>query len=240
MITINIAGIPVGIDNRFLHIKNMAKDYLTDKEPLFTVSVTDAEIEEEKSFSETSNSDAYYEGIVAYRHIAERLPEYDAFVFHGAVVEVGGLAYAVTAHSGVGKTTHLSLWLSEFSDAEILNGDKPIIRFIEGSPYAFGTPWQGKEDLGKNASRELSAIAFLQRSKENEAYEMNYNEATLDFMSQVYLPKKNKTMLSKTMLLSDKLIRSVRLVRLKCNMDKSAAHVSRRALIEKIYTKKGD
>ena len=58
MITIKIAGIPVGIDNRFPHIKNMAKDYLTDEEPLFTVSVTDLEIAEEKSFSETANSDA--------------------------------------------------------------------------------------------------------------------------------------------------------------------------------------
>jgi hypothetical protein len=240
MITINIAGIPVGIDNRFSHIANMAKDYLTDETPFFTVSVTDAEIEEEKSFSETSYSDAYYEGIVAYRHIAERLPDYDAFVFHGAVVEVGEFAYLVTAHSGVGKTTHLSLWLSEFSDAEILNGDKPIIRFIDGIAYACGTPWQGKENYGKNSTRKLQAIAFLQRGAVNEAYEINYNEAALDFMSQVYLPKKNRLSLSKTMFLSDKLIRSMRLVRLRCNMDKSAAHVSRKALVDSIYTRKGD
>ena len=237
MITINIAGLPIGIDNRYEHIKKMAKDYLTDEPPLFTVSVTDEEIEEEKSFSETECSDAYYEGIVAYRHIAERLPEYDAFVFHGAVIEVDGFAYAVTAHSGVGKTTHLSLWLKEFSDAEILNGDKPIIRFIGGVPHVCGTPWQGKEDLGKNATRKLSAIAFLKRGEINKAYERDYNDSVMDFMSQVYLPKKNKLVLSKTMLLSDRLLRSVRLIRLECNMNPEAAHVSRRALVNGVYTK---
>ena len=233
MITINIAGLPIGIDNRYEHIKKMAKDYLTDEQPLFTVSVTDEEIEEEKNFSETECSDAYYEGIVAYRHIAERLPEYDAFVFHGAVIEVDGLAYAVTAHSGVGKTTHVRLWLSKFKDeVEILNGDKPTLRFINGVPYASGTPWRGKEGYGKNSMKPIAGIAFLSRGEENKAYTVKPSDAVVRFVSQVYMPKKSPDMLVKTLSLSNKLLNSVRLVHLECNMNPEAAEVCRKALTE--------
>ena len=54
----------------------------------------------------------------------------------------------------------------------------------------------------------------------------------MKFVSQTYLPKKDKLMLIKTLNLSNKLINSVRLVRLECNMEPEAAEVSRKALTE--------
>ena len=92
MITINIAGLPIGIENRFKHIAIQAKDYFTDEKPIFTVNVTDEEIKEEMDRSETKYYDGYYESIISYRKIAEKLPDYDAFLFHGCVIEYGGLA----------------------------------------------------------------------------------------------------------------------------------------------------
>ena len=41
MINVKLAGLSIAIDNRYDYIERMAKDYLTDEEPLFTVSVTD-------------------------------------------------------------------------------------------------------------------------------------------------------------------------------------------------------
>ena len=233
MIVLKIAGLPIAIDNRYKRLELMAKDYITDEEPVFTVSVTDEEIEEERVTSGTDFSAAYYESIVAYRHIAEKLPEYDAVLFHGAVMEIGDYAYAITANSGVGKTTHVRLWLSEFGEeVKILNGDKPLLRIIDGVPYACGTPWQGKENYGRNSVKELKGIAFLSRGTENKAYSVETKSVVIDFMSQVYLPKKDRKTLSKTMLLSDKVLSAVRLVKLECNMDPEAAHVCRAALIK--------
>ena len=231
MIKIKIANLAIGIENRFHHIERLAQDYFTDEEPIFTVSVTDSEIEDERKISETDCQDGYYESIVAYRKIAEKLPEYDAFVFHGSVIAMNGEAYIITAHSGVGKTTHTRLWLSEFSDeASILNGDKPILRIMDGKVYACGTPWQGKEGYGKNEILPTRGIAFLYRGDKNRAYEMPTNEAVTRFMSQAYLPKQSKAMLLKTMQLADKVIKGVRLVHLECNMEPEAAHICRAAL----------
>lgn len=237
MIVLNLAGLPIGIDNRYNHIVNLARDYYTDEEPLFTVSVTDEEIAEERRISGTNSSDAYYEAVVVYRHIAERLPEYGAAVFHGAVIEILGRAYAITAHSGVGKSTHVSILKRNYKDIEILNGDKPIIRLVDGIPYVFGTPWQGKEDLGHNSKAPLAAIAFIKRGETNATYEISPSSAVMDFMSQIYLPRKDKSKLSGTILLADKILRSVRLFGLECNMEDEAAHVSYKAFVSGAYTK---
>ena len=48
MITLNIARLPIGIDNKFEHIAELAKDYITDASPVFTVSVSREDIEKEK------------------------------------------------------------------------------------------------------------------------------------------------------------------------------------------------
>lgn len=234
MITIKIAELAIGIDNKYSRIEYLAKDYLTDEEPEFTVCVTEDEIDEERVSSETSYDPSYYESIIAYRKIAERIPDYDAFLFHGSVIEYDGKAYVITAHSGVGKTTHTRLWMSEFGESvKILNGDKPTIRIIDGIAYACGTPWQGKENYGRNVIKQLAGFAFLTRAEENKAYEIGPSEAVMRFMSQIYLPKKSKSALAKTMLLADRVIKGVKLVHLECNMNPEAARVCRAALTGK-------
>ena len=233
MITINIADLPIGIDNRFTHIEAQAKEYLTDKTPIFTVSVTDKDIKEEREASNTNYTDGYYESIISYRKIAERLPEYDAFLFHGCAIEYKGKAYIITASSGVGKTTHMRLWLKEFgSEVTVINGDKPTVRIIDGEPFVFGTPWQGKECYGENIRAKIGGIVFLERAPENKAQKISTDEASTKFITQIYLPKTTRSALVKTMLLADKTINSVKLVRLECNMEREAAYVSRAALLD--------
>lgn len=231
MITIKIAGLAIGILNRFDYIEKKARDYLTDEPPVFTVEATDEELLRERGMTEVEFPDGYLEFIVAYRKIAERLPEFDGFVFHGAVLNLDGEAYAFTAKSGVGKTTHTRLWLSEFGErVHYLNGDKPIIRFIDGIPYACGTPWQGKEGFGRNERAALVGIAFLSRGEVNTAEPVPPSEVVTRLITQIYIPRGSAAMLARTMQLANRLIGSVRLVDLRCNMNPEAAHVSYAAL----------
>ena len=230
MIVIKIAELLIGIENRYEHIALQARDYLVDGDPLFVVSVTEEEIDLERARTATDRPRGYYESIVAYRKIATKLPDYDAFLFHGSVLEYQGKAYIITANSGVGKTTHTKLWMREFSgEVDIINGDKPIVRLIDGVPYACGTPWQGKENYGKNAIRPLKGIAFLSRGDENRASAITPSDAVTRFMKQIYIPKESASGTVRTMLLADKVIRGVRLVSLECNMEADAAHVCRAA-----------
>lgn len=228
MIKISVAGLTIALNNRFSEIEDFATDYLTCDEPLFEVSATDEELNAELALG-MGVSPGTCEGVVLYRKIAERLSDYDAFVFHSSVIVKGGMAYAITARSGVGKTTHTRLWLEEFgSEAYVLNGDKPIIRLINGVPYAAGTPWMGKERYGRPGLVRLGGIGFLKRSEKNYAQPLAVSEALDDFLAQIYIPKSQGTL--KTLLLADKLLSSVPLTRLCVNMEKDAPLVAAAAL----------
>lgn len=231
MITIRIAELNIGIDNKYKYIEHFAADYLTEAEPEFTVRAEDEEIEQERKKSDIEFSKGYLESIVVYRKIAEILPSYDAFVFHGAVLNFDGEAYAFTAKSGVGKTTHTRLWLKNFGQrVHYLNGDKPIIRFFDGVPYACGTPWQGKENYGVNEITRLSAIAFVRRGEKNSATLVNSDRITADLITQMYLPRSQGASIIMTMKMADRLVRSVRLVELKVNIEDTAALVAHKVL----------
>lgn len=232
MITVKLAGLAIGIDNKYEYLVGQTREYLTDEAPVFTVSVSEDEITAESDSLGSLYQRGYLESIAVYRKIAERLPEYDAFVFHGAVLNVGGVAYAFTAKSGVGKTTHIQLWLSVFGDSvHVLNGDKPIIRFIDGEPYACGTPWRGKEDYGVNEMAPLRGIAFLRRSEENTADVATPEASVMKLITQIYMPTMGDSV-ARTMVLADRLIRRVRLVDLGCNMNDDAPRVAYAALVE--------
>ncbi len=222
MITIEIAGIPIGIDNRYDFRRRMLP-YITEKAPVFTVFVTDEELEAERG-SESHPSE-YLEFICAYRKIAEQLPAYDAFVFHGAAVALDGQAYLFTAPSGTGKTTHVNLWLKRFHGSWVLNGDKPVIRRIDGRFCVCGTPWQGKERLGFPMIRPVAGVCLLHRGVENSIKPVTGQELAVFVMHQVYLPK-DPERLTEFLSLLDEFFRAVPTYSMRCNMDVSAAELS--------------
>ncbi len=233
MVTIKIAGLPIGLDNRFGYTEKYVSEFITDEQPLFTVGATDEEIEREYEISGIRIPAEYAENVVMYRKIAERLPQYGGIVFHGAVLECEGRAYAITAHSGVGKTTHTRLWLKEFPDVRILNGDKPILRLINGVPYACSTPWRGKEGYGYNGMLPLGAIGFLSRAEQNSAEAATQDGVVMRFMNQVYLSKTNAAALVSSMRVCDEILSKTPLFELGCNMEPEAARIVRAAFTAK-------
>ena len=186
MIRIKLAGVPVGIDNQY-EIAPRLEGWLTDETPAFTVRVAPEELaaeDEGRGFPPD-----YLEYICVYRHIAERLPDWDAFVFHGVAMGLEGLAYLFTAPSGTGKTFHGRLWYHNLDGkAWFLNGDKPILRRTETGFRVYGTPWRGKENYGVNADLPAQGICILRRGPEI-AISPTPPEELVRFLSrQIYFP----------------------------------------------------
>jgi hypothetical protein len=226
MITIRIAGINIGVDDRF-HLESRFQGFLTDQEPAFTVRVTDAELEAENRLQ--PNPKNYLEFICAYRKIAEQLPTYDAFVFHGAVIGKDDKAFVFTAPSGTGKTTHIRFWLQTFPDAWVVNGDKPIICKRDGKFYACGMPWRGKEGYGGTKDLVIQSICCLSRGAENRIERKQGSELAERLMHQVYLPKQTNHLI-RMLALMDECFRTVPLYSLACNLDPNAARIAYEAM----------
>ena len=139
MLTVRIAELNIGIIYKYDFTREYVSGYLTDAEPDFTVEATEEDLAKESLLAEEPTEDEYLEYVAIYRKIADKLTEYEGVVFHGAAIELDGRAYIITARSGVGKTTHIRLWKEAFGDkVSILNGDKPVLRVIDGKIYACG------------------------------------------------------------------------------------------------------
>ena len=226
MFCIEMAGIPIGIDNRYEYIERLCRGYeIEGKAPDFTVSATEEELQKAQD-AERPYSSGYLESLCLYRSLCLRLPEYDAFLIHGAVVELDGAAYLFCAPSGTGKTTHIRLWLEQFGPrAQVINGDKPVLRFIDGVLCACGTPWQGKEHMGENIMRPVQGICFLEQSPENRIRALSASEVTRRIFRQLLLPQEEEE-LDRYWALLEKMLDTVPFYLLECNRDPEAARLS--------------
>ena len=239
-----LADFTVDIQNRYKNMERIGVDYAVDPCPVdLTVAIPFEEVEEEvarcgcsvRGFSESS---------CILRVIAEWLPLQNGFLLHSACFDVDGVGVAFAAHSGTGKTTHMMLWQQLLGDRmTVVNGDKPIVRFFDEpdgssvgddahivpqdpSVFAYGTPWNGKEHLGCNMRTPLKHLCFIERAEQNSCEPMtDTSEAIVRIFNQVYMPK-NPASTAKTVELIDRLMDSVQLWKIKCNMDPSAAEVA--------------
>ena len=129
---IKVAELNVLINTRFDRLLAICKDYVVDTDDYdISVSVSDADIMRERDISEGEFSDAYLESVCMYRNLCLQLPKYGAFLLHASCIEVDGVAYAFSAPSGTGKSTHTGInWAIELcepkkvSDYLILGTDK--------------------------------------------------------------------------------------------------------------------
>ena len=222
MLIIELAGIRIRIENQYPFLERQCRDYIcTGEEYAFSVSVSEDEIREEQKNGDFS--DGYCESICAYRHICETLPSYNVFLMHSSVLEVNGYAYAFTAKSGVGKSTHTSLWLKNIPNARVLNGDKPLYRLEDdGSLTVYGTPWNGKENWGQNISAPLAAICFIERGAENNIRPATEDEIINRLMHQLYL-RGSRSSVTRQLMLMDALVRAVPYYVLACTISDEAA-----------------
>ena len=228
-----IADYVVEVRAEMFNTKNIYEEYLCDDTKTdIDATFTDAEWEIEKENMGIHVRPKIAADFCNLRNLAEKLPHNGALVFHAACFDVDGTGVAFAAHSGTGKTTHMSLWQKLLGERmTIVNGDKPIIRFFDGEkfPFAYGTPWNGKEGLGCNMKTPFKHICFIERSETNFVEKVEKSEVINRIFKQVYMPK-DPIAVMKTMELVDRMLSTCNLWIIHCNMEDDAALVSYNAI----------
>lgn len=233
----SLADFVVELDHQYDYLIKQCEEYRhegTDPAEI-TVRVSQEEIRRERDlFPNIRYSDGYLESICAYRQLCLQLPVRDAMLMHGCVIECQGRGIAFLARSGVGKTTHTMLWKQLYEEQmRIINGDKPIIRFFNGVPYAYGTPWAGKEHMQTNARVELTDLCLIQRSEKNSVCRVDPAEYLGVLMQQLLLPAEPEAA-GKTLELLDRLLSTCNLWVIRCNISEEAAITAHNAIIGEI------
>ena len=102
---------------------------------------------------------------------------HDAVAIHTSVLTYRGKAVLFLGESGTGKSTHTRLWREHIPGAALLNDDSPIIRILDGVPYAYGSPWSGKTPCYKTERYPLAACVRLSQAPYNKMERLNIPRA---------------------------------------------------------------
>ncbi|MBP3666292.1 MAG: hypothetical protein J6K29_04495 [Clostridia bacterium] len=234
-LSIRLADFDILIHARHEYVVHQCKDYLTpvpltEETADLIVEASSEELAEEKRKNPPHMQESYMESICIYRAICRELPLLGGMLLHSAVISDGTYGYAFTANSGVGKTTHVKLWQKAFGDEiSIVNGDKPIIRKKDGTWYAYGTPWCGKEGWNINTSVPLAGICFLRRGETNAIAPFSTESAVADIMPQLLIPEDPQALMA-TLDMLDGILTEIPLYELFCTISEEAARIARAAM----------
>lgn len=239
-----IADVLMDVSSQYEMLAEYCRDYMVEdsaEEVSERLVLTMEDIEKERTIAEKSGepvstlgsqqnmpqySPQYLETLAALRKIADFMPEKDCFLMHGAVVAWKNQGYLFTAPSGTGKSTHLALWKKYLGDqAEVINGDKPILKVTEDEVWVYGTPWAGKEQWQVNKKVALKGICFLERGEKNSIQKIDSFSALPFLMRQVYFTDAPQSS-GKTMELLDQMLKIVPLYKMKCDISKEAFECS--------------
>lgn len=228
-----LADFKIEVEHMHPRTKNKLSPYFAEFEnPDMSIEIIQEDIEFERVYAENEEIrklDKFLELNAVFRGLANQLANFESLILHSACFEVDGVGVAFAAHSGTGKTTHMNLWQQLLGERMVIvNGDKPIVRFFEDEPeqpYAYGTPWNGKEHLGCNMRTPLKHICFIERSDINYVEKIDKKDAIDRIFNQVYMPKDPIAVMN-TMQLIDRLLSCCNLWVIHCNMEMQAAEIA--------------
>lgn len=230
----NIAGLTVNIVNDKGRTGKQLVPYLSDNQSEnqhidITIDVTQERIERSvKEHPELNSND--WEYMLTGSDFYNALIGFDGILLHSSCVCVDGVAYAFSADSGVGKSTHTQLWLEYFGDrAFMINDDKPAIRIIDGKVYACGTPWSGKYDYSTPVMVELGGICFVERSEDNWIRKADTGKAVFNIFSQTVRHLEEADM-QKLFDILDKIFSCVPIYEMGCNISSDAVKTAYNAM----------
>lgn len=223
-----IADIPFQIELQNECLEQYYKDYLCEPtEDAAKISVSESELQQVRQMYITETSEYLVELNEHILRVGDRLLDYDKCVFHGSAFLWHDKAWIFTAPSGTGKTSQYVLWKMLFDDEIcILNGDKPVLEFLENQILVHPSPWRGKENMGIKHSAPIGGIIYLRQGRENHMETLCVKQAVQPIFGQFLFSASNATRIKQVAALEERLLRLVRTWQFTNCGDKASARFS--------------
>lgn len=159
-----------------------------------------------------------------------------ALILHASYIICKGEAILFTAPSGTGKTTQAELW-KETLGAEIINGDRVILRMAGGQLRAYGLPFSGSSGICVNREAPVRTIVVLEQAKKNIAKRLKVLESIGMLYSQTAVMRWRAAEVSDTLEVLETFIESVPIVKLCCLPNPEAVYELEKEIYEECRTK---
>lgn len=162
--------------------------------------------------------------IPEYLALEEPLLHYRVFLLHASLIAWRGMGIAFSAPSGIGKSTQAELW-KKYLGAEILNGDRALIRNHGESIQAYGSCFAGSSGIYRRESAELKAIVILEQAEENCLRPVKGSQAFGRLYSQILSNPWNPEFVERLTLELSCLLERVPVYQLSCRPDEESVLV---------------
>ena len=147
------------------------------------------------------------------------LAQLQIFSLHSSLVRrAEGDAILFTAPSGTGKSTQAALW-EQFAGAETINGDRSLLRRVDGAWTAFGSPFAGTSGIYRRDQAEVRAIIVLRQAPENTIRRLSAAEAFRAVYSESVLPRWHQDAHQRVISLVTEIVSEVPVYLLACTPD---------------------
>ena len=228
-----IADIITDIKPKFRYFESIAEDYLyTGNEPVqIKISIREDYIRK-RAEKNTHLTLGNLESIFLADSFNKKILKYNAIFLHSSAILYKGKAYLFSADSGVGKSTHTKLWIKKFGaeNVQIINDDKPIIRFIDNDWYVYGSPFDGGSGVNTNTRAMLGGIVFLERAQTNSIVKLNKKDVFPMLYKNTIKLSLDDEYADYMLTTADKLISENNFYLLKCNTDIESAEICEKFL----------
>ena len=177
----------------------------------------------------------YWEYSLSVSRASDVLLHSGRIVIHAAAIRWRNRAILFSADSGTGKSTHISHWIRLFGDeAEIMNGDKPILKREEDGEFTvWPSPWKGKERWGNDSLHvPLGAIILLQQGKENRMLRQEPGRIAPLLLTQFFSMFETEEAIHLLCRMEDEILQSVPVWKLINNGEEASAVLAREILLQ--------
>lgn len=145
-------------------------------------------------------------------------------ILHASYIICNGRAILFAAPSGTGKSTQAEL-RAEAKNAEIINGDRAVLREKDGGMWSYSLPFAGSSGICLNKSAPVRAVVVLAQAAENSVCELAPAEAIKRLYSQCALNRWNREEVEAVLGALTRMVRKIRVVKLDCLPDQSAVEI---------------
>lgn len=164
-----------------------------------------------------------------YLCVEEILLKFQALVLHSSHINYQGKGLVFSAPSQTGKSTQAELW-KKYAGAEVLNGDRSILRKQGGSWQVYGCPMCGTSNIHLQGQEILSNIVMLSQNPVNVLQKIGGMRAFRLIYPQITVPVWNQKNTNQVMNLISDLIEEVPVWYYACTKEADAVMVLQQGL----------
>ena len=153
----------------------------------------------------------------------------DSMILHCAYIKYHGKSILFSAPSETGKSTQAGLW-ERYRGSETVNGDRALLRKIDGQWTACGWPVCGTSEICHLEDIPIHAVVMLRQGKENHVERLSPVQAFAQLYSQITVNQWNREFVQRAVELIEDLVAQVHVWQLTCDISENAVQCLETAL----------